>query len=118
MIVIKIMKKRSSVLSQGSCPSAVSPFTSMRPATTPGSAVWCAFPNIELCVLGKVERINVLRQLRDHVWIQIVRLHGLSGMPRRTPFCEMRRGIPRSQSALGLGSRKIRELFVASKCPA
>ncbi|RNF09377.1 hypothetical protein TcG_09618 [Trypanosoma cruzi] len=47
MIVIKIMGKRSSVLSQGSCPSAVSPFTSMRPATTPGSALWCTSTNIE-----------------------------------------------------------------------
>ncbi|RNF17918.1 hypothetical protein TcG_05282 [Trypanosoma cruzi] len=49
MVVIKIMKKRSSVLNQGYRPSAASPFTSMRPATTPGSAVFCTSTNIELC---------------------------------------------------------------------
>ncbi|RNC40524.1 hypothetical protein TcCL_NonESM09987 [Trypanosoma cruzi] len=47
MTVIKSWKKRSSVLSQSSGPSAVSPFTSMQPATTPGSAVWCTSTNIE-----------------------------------------------------------------------
>ncbi|RNC42467.1 hypothetical protein TcCL_NonESM07884 [Trypanosoma cruzi] len=47
MIVIKIMEKRSSAFSQGSCPSAASPFTSMRPETIPGSALRCNSPNIE-----------------------------------------------------------------------
>ncbi|RNC56487.1 hypothetical protein TcCL_ESM05945 [Trypanosoma cruzi] len=46
-MMMKIMKKRSSALNQGSRSSAVSPFTSMRPATTPGSAMWCISPNIE-----------------------------------------------------------------------
>ncbi|RNC43004.1 hypothetical protein TcCL_NonESM07362, partial [Trypanosoma cruzi] len=90
----------------------------MRPATTPGSALWCAFPNTKQ-YSGKVERIDVLRQLRDHVWIQIVRLYDLSSVSQRTAFCGMRRGIPRNQGSFDLGSRKIRELFVVSKasCP-
>ncbi|RNF13481.1 hypothetical protein TcG_08595 [Trypanosoma cruzi] len=46
---MNIMEKRSSALSQGSGPAAVSPLTSKRPATTPGSALWCTSPSIERC---------------------------------------------------------------------
>ncbi|RNF21592.1 hypothetical protein TcG_02911 [Trypanosoma cruzi] len=109
------MEKRSSALNQGSCPSAVSPFTLLRPATTPGSALWCTFPNIEQ-YSGKFERVDLLRQLRDHVWIQIVCLHDWSSVPQRALFYGMRRGIPRSQSSFDMGGRNIRELFVVSKC--
>ncbi|RNC36126.1 hypothetical protein TcCL_Unassigned00942 [Trypanosoma cruzi] len=70
------------------------------------------------CALEKVERVDVLRQLRDHVWVQIVFLHYLSSVPRRTPLYGMRRGIPRSQSSPHVSSRKIRKLFVFLKCLA
>ncbi|RNC54031.1 hypothetical protein TcCL_ESM08578 [Trypanosoma cruzi] len=116
--MVKIVGKRFSAPNQGYCPSAVSPFTSMRPATTPGSSLWCKSSQISNSILGKVKRVDVLRQQRDHVWVQIVRLHDWSSVPQRTAFYGMSRGIPMSQSSLNLGSRKIRELFVASKCPA
>ncbi|RNC46660.1 hypothetical protein TcCL_NonESM03528 [Trypanosoma cruzi] len=116
-MVMKLMEKRSSALSQGSCPSAVSPFTSMRPAATPGSALWCNSPNIELCSgEGRTGR-RAPPTARSRV-----------DPNRVSPQLEQRASTlpvlwnapwhPRSQSSCHLCSRKFRELLVASKCPA
>ncbi|RNC53180.1 hypothetical protein TcCL_ESM09520 [Trypanosoma cruzi] len=116
-MIPKIMEKHSSAHNQGSCPSAVPPLHQCDQRRHLGQH--CGVPpQISDCVLGKVERIDVHRQRRDHVWVPIVCLHNLSRVSQRTPFCGMRRLIPRSQGSLHVGSRQIRELLVVSKCPA
>ncbi|RNF15308.1 hypothetical protein TcG_07138 [Trypanosoma cruzi] len=118
MIVIKIMEKRSTALNQGSCPSAASPFTSMQPATTSGSALWCTFPNIEH-YSGEVRTgRRASPTARSRVDPNCMCLHDFCGVPQRTAFYGMRRGIPRSQSSFDLGSRQVREPSVFLKCPA
>ncbi|RNC39643.1 hypothetical protein TcCL_NonESM10982, partial [Trypanosoma cruzi] len=67
-------------------------------------------PQISNSILGKVERVNVHRQLQDHVWVKIACLHDWSCVPQRTLFCGVRRGIPRSQRSLHVSSRQIRKL--------
>ncbi|RNC39640.1 hypothetical protein TcCL_NonESM10978 [Trypanosoma cruzi] len=67
-------------------------------------------PQISNSILGKVERVNVHRQQREHVWVKIACLHDWSCVPQRTLFCGVRRGIPRSQRSLHVSSRKICKL--------
>ncbi|KAF8299371.1 hypothetical protein TcYC6_0064880 [Trypanosoma cruzi] len=105
------MEKNAPPLQPGSCPSAVSPFTSI--ATSDGTwvSIVGVLPQISNSILGegRTDR-RASPTARSRVG-PIVFLHYLSSVPQRTPLYGMRRGIPRSQSSPHVSSRNIRELL-------